>query len=162
MNTEKKSPFLLRANEIEEKSSRFSHPLNPNSEIHGLMLGKALGLQRTGFGIARIRPGKESFVYHSHMNEEEWLYILSGRGVALLDGHEYEVGPGDFMAFPTPSVAHHLTNPFTEDLVYLMGGENLPVEIADFPTLGKRIVRGPNEVVLYELAQGVVLFKKEP
>jgi uncharacterized cupin superfamily protein len=161
MSTEKKSPFLVRADEIKAQTTQHSHPMNPNSEIHGVLLAKALGLTRLGVNIARIPPGKESFVYHSHMTEEEWLYILSGRGLALIDGQEYEVGAGDFMAFPAPSVAHHLTNPFSEDLVYLMGGENHPFEVADFPTLGKRLVKSPKEVVMYDLEQGAVLFKAE-
>jgi uncharacterized cupin superfamily protein len=51
-----------------------------------------------------------------------------------------EVGPGDFMGFATPSVAHHLTNPYDEDLVYLMGGERSRVEVSSFPRAGKRII----------------------
>jgi uncharacterized cupin superfamily protein len=39
-------------------------------------------------------------VYHSHQSEEEWLYILSGRGVAEIDGEEMDVAAGAFMAFP--------------------------------------------------------------
>jgi uncharacterized cupin superfamily protein len=50
------------------------------------------------------------------MLEEEWLYILSGRGVAQIDGKEYEVWPGDFMGFATPSVAHLLKNPYRKSL----------------------------------------------
>lgn len=41
------------------------------------------------------------------------------------------------MGFPTPSVPHHLRNIGDEDLVYLVGGENLEVEVADFPRLKK-------------------------
>jgi uncharacterized cupin superfamily protein len=54
------------------------------------------------------------------------------------------------MGFPTPSVAHHLRNPHDEDLVYLVGGENLDVEIADFPRLGKRMLRRGQDVEIYE------------
>jgi uncharacterized cupin superfamily protein len=43
------------------------------------------------------------------------------------------VAAGLFMGFPTPEVAPHLRNPYGEDLVYLVGGENHDVEIADFP-----------------------------
>jgi uncharacterized cupin superfamily protein len=43
--------------------------------------------------------------------------------------------------FPTPSVPHHLKNPSDQDLVYLMGGENRKFEVADFPRLGKRMVK---------------------
>ncbi len=146
------APFILRAAEALAQEQTFSHPWNPDSEITGAMLGRTLGLQRTGVSLARIRPGKESFTYHSHACEEEWIYILSGRGVAEIDGTEHEVAAGDFMAFPTPSVAHHLRNPFDEELVYLMGGENREVEIADFPKLGKRMVRQGAEVQIYNLA----------
>lgn len=55
------------------------------------------------------------------------------------------------MGFPTPSVAHHLRNPYGEDLVYLVGGENREVEIADFPNLGERILRRGDKIEVYEL-----------
>jgi uncharacterized cupin superfamily protein len=145
---------LLRASEIRERSGTFSHPWNDKSAIHGFMLARATGMRRTGVSLARLAPGKESFVYHLHHFEEEWLYVLSGRGVAEIDGTEYEVSAGDFMGFSTPSVAHHLRNPFGEDLVYLMGGENLDHEVADFPKLGKRMVRRPNGIEVYDLADG--------
>jgi uncharacterized cupin superfamily protein len=97
-----------------------------------------------------VPPGKESFVYHSHQREEEWIYVLSGRGIAEIGDEEFEVGVGDFMGFPAPQVGHHLRNPYEEDLVYLVGGEALDVDIADFPRLGKRMVRRGQEVEIYE------------
>jgi uncharacterized cupin superfamily protein len=115
-------------------------------------LGRAVGLKRTGVSIARIPPGRESFVYHSHQYEEEWLYILSGRGGAEIDGEEIDVASGVFMAFPTPSVPHHLKNPFDQELVYLMGGENRAMEIAGFPRLGKRMVRNREKIDVYEVS----------
>lgn len=147
--TEKKS-LILRAKEIAESMQTFSHPWNPNSEILGAYLGRKVGLIRTGVNFAVIHPGKESFVYHSHYCEEEWIYILSGWGIAEIDGEEFEVFPGDFIAFPTPSVAHHLRNAGDEDLVYLVGGENLDVEIADFPRLGKRMVRRGDNIEIFD------------
>jgi uncharacterized cupin superfamily protein len=55
------------------------------------------------------------------------------------------------MAFPTPSVAHHLRNPFATELVYLMGGENHAFDVADFPELGKRMFRHPKGVDVFDL-----------
>jgi uncharacterized cupin superfamily protein len=146
--------YLLRATDISTRSQTFSHPWNPRSELSGYQMGKATGLRRIGVNIARMPAGKESFVYHSHWSEEEWIYILSGRGVARIDGTDYEVGAGDFMAFPTPGVAHHLRNPFEEELVYLMGGENRDIDVADFPDLGKRMFRHPKGVEIYNLDAG--------
>jgi uncharacterized cupin superfamily protein len=142
--------FLIKADEVAEGAGSFSHPWNPNSEIIGTRLSTLVGLQRTGVSLVRIPAGKESFIYHSHYREEEWIYLISGRGVAEIDYEEYEVAAGDFMGFPTPSVAHHLRNPYDEDLVYLMGGENLDVEIGDFPRLGKRMLKRGQDVEVYE------------
>jgi uncharacterized cupin superfamily protein len=111
-------------------------------------------MRRAHVAIARLPPGKDSFAYHAHMIEEEWLYVISGRAIALIDGQEVEVGPGDFMGFPTPSVPHLLKNPFEHELVYLMGGEHQPLDVLEYPTLGKRylLVSTPNGTEFYELA----------
>lgn len=144
-------PLLLRAAEIEKSMEPFAHPWNPNSGCFGAVLGHRLGLKHVGVNLGRIPPGRESFVPHSHQVEEEWLYVLSGRGVALIDGTEHEVGPGDFIAFPVPSVVHQMKNPFAQDLVYLMGGDNHEVEVADFPTLNRRMVRKGKEIQVHPL-----------
>jgi uncharacterized cupin superfamily protein len=151
MSQDRPNLYLLRAADIAARSQTFSHPWNPLSEITGYQLAKSTGLKRVGVNLARIPPGKESFAYHAHWMEEEWIYVLSGRGVARIDGVEYEVGAGDFMAFPAPGVAHHLRNPYETELVYLMGGENLPMDVADFPELGKRMFRHPKGVDVFEL-----------
>ena len=141
---------LIKADEVAERAGSFSHPWNPNSEIIGTRLSTLVGLSRIGVSLVRIPPGKESFVYHSHYREEEWIYIISGHGIAEIDDEEYEVAAGDFMGFPTPSVAHHLRNPYEEDLLYLVGGENRDVEVADFPRLSKRMLRRGQDVEVYE------------
>lgn len=148
---EARQPTPLVRSRDRDPEETYSHPLNPSSLIRGVSLSQPAGLQRIGVHFIRVPPGKESFAYHSHQGEEEFLYILSGRGIAEIDGHEYEVGPGDFMGFRAPSVAHHLRNPFDEELVYLMGGESKPVEIADFPRLGKRMVRSGTRVSIHPL-----------
>ncbi|HWT13369.1 MAG TPA: cupin domain-containing protein [Allosphingosinicella sp.] len=145
-------PELVRAADAAAKMAIHSHPWNPRSEMKGVQLSRLAGLKRTGVSLARIAPGKESFVYHSHHREEEWIYVLAGTGTAEIDGAEYAVGAGDFMGFPAPSVPHHLRNTGAEDLVYLMGGESLDCEIADFPRLGKRMVRVGDKVEIHDLA----------
>jgi len=143
---------LLYAAEIDVQADSFSHPWNPNSLVTGTRMSRLAGLQRVGVSKVMVPAGKESFIYHSHQCEEEWIYILSGRGLARIDDEEFEVNAGDFMGFPTPSVAHHLANPFDEDLVYLMGGETKNVEIADFPDLGKRMLRRGTDVDIFDVA----------
>jgi uncharacterized cupin superfamily protein len=154
--------FILTSSEITQREQPFSHPWNPKSCLIGVQLSRALGLKRAGVSIARIPPGKESFVYHSHHSEEEWLYILSGRGIAEIDGEEIQIAAGAFLAFPTPSVPHHLKNPFDQDLIYLMGGENHEIEIADFPRLGKRMIRNREKIDIYEVSDAKPFGPLEP
>ena len=118
-----------------------SHPYNPRSEIHGWLLSRPAGLARVAVNLAWLPPGKESAILHAHHREEEWLFVLSGRGVAEVGERAHEVGPGDFLGFP-PGVAHHLRNAGAEDLLFLEGGEVVrDVEVADFPGLSRRLVR---------------------
>lgn len=148
---EKPSLNIVRAADSTAHAQEFSHPWNPQSLMRGTQLARSVGLKRTGVNLIRIPAGKESFAYHSHQHEEEWIYVLSGRALALIDDVEYEVGAGDFIGFPAPSVAHHLRNPGPDELVYLVGGENRDNEIADFPRLGKRIVRRGKDVEVVDL-----------
>jgi uncharacterized cupin superfamily protein len=150
------TPSLLSAAEIRAREEGGNHPWNPNSELRGTRLGTATGLKVVGINILRVPPGKESFIYHAHHFEEEWVYILSGRGIAEIDGVEHEVGPGDFMGFavePQP-VAHHLRNPFDVELVYLCGSSISPFEVADYPKLGRRMVRHGGDIQLYRVSDG--------
>ncbi|HMI89700.1 MAG TPA: cupin domain-containing protein [Polyangiaceae bacterium] len=158
-----KAPLSRASERAKAAEESFSHPLNPNSKIFARTLSDGAGLERIGVHLVRVPSGKEAFVYHRHRTEEEFIYVLSGRGIADIDGKEYEVGPGDFMGFGTsPPVGHHLHNPFSEDLVYLLGGERRPSEIAEYPKLGKLGVRVGMAVSVFETAsaQGVGDYKK--
>src|SRR5512144_74623 len=143
---------LVRAN---ERGPEFpvGHPYNPSAEVHGCLLSRTAGLQRIAVNLVRIPPGKESAVFHVHYREEEWTYVLAGRGVVELEGGDQAIGPGDFLGFP-PGVAHQVKNPnpSSEDLRLLVGGEILPdVDVADFPHLRRRLVRTGTKVAIYPL-----------
>lgn len=155
-------PNLVRAADLaRQPEESFSHPLNPHSQVHGHSLGDPTGMARVGVHLLRVPPGKESFAYHAHHGEEEFIYILSGRGIAEVGDEQHEVGPGDFLGFPTPSVGHHLRNPFAEDLVYLSGGERHAIEVADYPRLDRRLVRVGGRASLYDGA-GAEVFPGMP
>jgi uncharacterized cupin superfamily protein len=134
------SKLLWKADELAAEERAFAQRLNPNSYLLRTGLSRLAGLKRAHVSLGRLPPGKDSFAYHAHMVEEEWVYILSGHGIAHADGREYEIGPGDFIGFPAPGIAHLLKNPGEEDLVYLMGGEAVPLDVLDYPTLGKRFL----------------------
>lgn len=141
---------LIRAEEIRAGAQGFSHPWNENSRIIGTHLSGLAGLTRTGVSLVRVPAGRESFCHHVHHREEEWVYILAGRGTADVGDEALAIGPGDFLAFHAGGEAHHIRNTGAEDLVYLMGGEHRHHDIVDFPRLGRRMVRIGQEVETYD------------
>lgn len=141
---------LLRAQDIAEMPEHARvHALDPGAIRHTRSLGDAAGLSTLGVHLVRLTQGCRSSVLHFHRHDEEWIYVLSGRGIAELGDARHEVGAGDFMGFVAGSVPHNLFNPNPEDLVYLVGGNRLPYDVCDYPQIRMRRYRtnGVNEYV---------------
>ena len=126
---------LVRAPAVQD-ALRIKHPKNDASELFMTRLSDRAKMVRCGVNLARVPPGREAFVPHYHLHLEEWVYVLSGSGAALVGGATLEIGAGDFLGFPCDGTVHHITNIGDEDLVYLQGGERGP-DVAVFPTLGR-------------------------
>ncbi len=146
---------LWKADEIRQHEHEYAQGLNPDSSFVGTPLSRLAGLARAHVSITRIAPGKDSFAYHAHLVEEEWMYVLSGAGIAEVDGVEHAIGPGDFLGFAAPGVPHLVKNRGAEELVYLMGGESTPLDVLDYPRLGKRylLTRTPTGTEFSELGR---------
>ena len=125
------------------------HPFNPSSEMKMAQLGDQTGMRRVMTNLVCLPPGKESFIPHSHAVEEEFIFVLQGTGQVTLDGVAHEVGPGDFVGFPTDGVVHGLCNTGAVDLVYLTAGERSRVEVAEMPTIGKTALFRPGRITMF-------------
>jgi len=133
---------LLKAEDIAVMAETINvHQFNENAVRHTRSLSDQLGLTDIGVHLVRLAAGNESTQFHYHHRDEEFLYILSGRGIAEIGSQQHEVAAGDFMAFGRESLPHTLTNPFTEDLVYLMGGTRNAIDICDYPRINRRMYR---------------------
>jgi uncharacterized cupin superfamily protein len=132
---------VIRAAQIQSERAAYRQRLNPRSRFEGSELSRPAGMEKLGVSIAWLKPGEESFAFHAHMVEEEWMYMLSGRAVVEMAEESVEVGPGDFVGFPAPGVAHLVTNPFAAECSYLMGGQiGVPLDFIDYPRLGKQYI----------------------
>lgn len=153
---------LWRAAEITPTARPFTQALNANSLFRAAPLSRLAGMSRSHVSLVRLPPGKDSFAYHAHMLEEEWIYVISGQAEAEIDGEKHVVRAGDFMGFATPAVAHIMRNVFDEECVYLMGGEDRPIDVVAYPELGKRYLHMQTEggAEYYELGQPTKPFGK--
>jgi uncharacterized cupin superfamily protein len=149
-------PPLLRKNDVEAlPEQRRPHPLDAAIVRYTRSLGDATGLETIGVHLVRLPKGDTSSVLHTHHQDEEWVYILAGRGIANIGDEQHEVGAGDFMGFAAGSLPHNLHNPNAEDLVYLVGGNRWPYDVCDYPKAGKRRYRinGKNAYVDADVLQ---------
>ena len=136
------SKHLLRRSAIEAMpETATQHQFNDNAIRHSRSLASNTGMQRIGIHLVRIEPGQDSTTHHYHDADEEFIYILSGRGRARIGDEEFEVAAGDFMGFPAPSPPHSMHNPYAEDLTYLMGGERWATDVVHYPDLKRSLIK---------------------
>ncbi len=91
------------------------------------ILGSLIDADEEGAGTVyrvRIAPHERTGV-SCHRVAEEYYYVLAGRGVAILDGREYPVVPGDFLRLP-PGTTHGFAT------------ADEPLELLDVHTPGSR------------------------
>lgn len=143
---------LLKASAIATmKVKRHVHSLNPRAVRNTRSLGDSVGMQDLGIHLVRIQSGDQTTEYHTHYCDEEFVYILSGHGIAEIGNRKVKVGPGDFMGFTAQSLPHVMSNPFRQDLVYLMGGTRKPFDVSEYPRVRKRSYKfaGRRHIVRY-------------
>lgn len=142
--------YIVRAESAFEFKDNIADRWTPEHEVPGTRLSRLVGLERLKVSVVRIPSGGEASVYHSYHREEEWAFVLKGRGVVVINDIEYIVGPGDFVGFPAKSDPHHVRNPFEHSMVCLVGGENMDIDVADFPRQGKRLFRYGEKFEVYD------------
>ncbi|KWF17559.1 cupin domain-containing protein [Burkholderia pseudomultivorans] len=133
---------LLTAADIAAmEPERSVHPLNERAVRLKRSPGDRTGLTQLGFHLMTLMPGCESTEYHRHLYAEECVYILSGTGVAIIDGQTCAIGPGDFMGFPRGGAAHTMLNTGDVPLVYIVAGDRPEHDVCDYPKQGKRLYK---------------------
>lgn len=136
------SKHLLSRSAIEAMPEiETQHQFNYNAVRHSRSLATHTGMNRIGVHLVRIRPGHDSTTHHYHDADEEFIYVLSGRGRARIGDEEFDIAAGDFMGFPAPSPAHSMHNPYAQDLVYLMGGEKWATDVVHYPDIKRSMIK---------------------
>jgi len=90
--------------------------------------GDKTGLTRMGVHVRAIEPGLAGTNRHFHTVEEEWSYVLAGKGTVRIGPLRIAVRAGSFVGFPPGPRPHHFLAEGTSSLVLLEGGERRPSE----------------------------------
>lgn len=74
-------------------------------------LGDAAGLSQFGVNLLTLEPGAWSAQRHWHVEEDEFVFVVSGEVVLIDDAGETVLKPGDCAAFKANDAnGHHLVN----------------------------------------------------
>ena len=133
--------LFTTSDQAELPESASEHQFNADAVRHVRTLTGLAGLSRIGIHVVRLETGCDSTELHSHDNDEEFLVVLQGKGIATIGDDTFDVATGDIMAFPCGSPPHKLHNPNAEDLVYLMGGEKNDNDVVHYPRLQRSMVK---------------------
>jgi uncharacterized cupin superfamily protein len=97
-------------------------------------LGDQFGLANFGVNLTELAPGAVSALLHHHSRQDEFVYILSGSPILVLDNNEYPLRAGDCCGFKAGNgVAHQLVNRSGQPVQYLEIGDRSTGDYAEYP-----------------------------
>jgi uncharacterized cupin superfamily protein len=118
----------------------FQHDVDPAVRRQMRVLHSPAGLTRQAVRWVRVEAGGRSTAFHTHDRTDEWVFVLSGRGIARVGEDRFEIGPSDFLGHPAGSAPHVMEA--ADTLTYLMGGQIDSGDIVSYPDAGLKRVSG--------------------
>lgn len=100
--------YVINENDVEAKDL-------PGRSLKWLVTPEMKQAEGFTFNVVSIEPGNTVKPAHSHKNNEELIYIVSGTGKAYIDGKVYDVSAGSAVVFSKGSV-HMVRNSGSEDM----------------------------------------------
>ena len=100
--------YVINENDVEAKEL-------PGRSLKWLYTPDMKQAEGFTFNVVTIEPGNTVKPAHSHKNNEELIYIVSGAGKAYIDGDVYDVSAGSAVLFSKGSV-HMVRNSGSEDM----------------------------------------------
>ena len=75
------------------------HFVNPAAKRINKSLGDAAGLKNLGIHMMTVAPGDRSSEFHCHRYEDEAIYVIVGRGTAVIGEDSLQDRPRRFPRF---------------------------------------------------------------
>lgn len=99
-------------------------------------LGNVGGLDQFGVNLTTIKPHAGTAQRHWHEQEDEFVFIVSGKATLVEDGGEVILRAGDAATFKAGVAnGHCILNKSDEDVVLLEIGTRAPAERAHYPDI---------------------------
>jgi uncharacterized cupin superfamily protein len=130
-----KNPIIAAT--VPGRSKKTNYPATFAGRVEGREkrpLGDAFGISNFGVNLTTLAPGAWSALHHVHTRQDEFIYVLSGELVLVVDEQEFRVTAGHCCGFPAGGAAHHLENRGSAPATYLEIGDRTPGDGARYPS----------------------------
>lgn len=117
-------------------------------------LGDLFGLKNFGVNLTRLKPGAKSALFHRHSQQDEFIYVLEGELVLLLESGEYQLNAGMCAGFPAGGSAHCLVNRSHQEAAFLEVGDRIIGDEVTYPEDDIRAVMGGDGKWIYTHKDG--------
>jgi uncharacterized cupin superfamily protein len=108
-------------------------------------VGDHFGLTHFGVNLTQLLPGAASALPHSHSQEDELVYIVSGTAVLILDTAEFTLQAGDCCGFKAGTgKAHQLVNRSAGLVTYFEIGNRAPDDQVEYPNDDLKLATAPD------------------
>jgi uncharacterized cupin superfamily protein len=118
-----KPEFVVHWRDIlEKKSVRYDD--SDEGQTIPARFGRRARFSRIGIHLDLLKPGRRTSWPHAERDEDEFVYVVSGRVEAWNDGYTTPLTEGDFIGWRAKTgITHVILNNNGEDAVLLVGGE---------------------------------------
>jgi len=130
---------MSRASVISEDDLRWAeHSHEEKFGYRRKSLSAASGGEKLGCGLYEVEPGRRTWPYHYHGDNEEAIYVLEGSGTLRVNDQEISLEKGDYATFPASAEnAHQLVDTSGEILRYLCISTMAQPDAVVYPDSGK-------------------------
>ena len=130
-------PVAIAADAVAPRPRRTNYPPPYAPRVAGRekrVLGDLFGLTNFGVNHTRLEPGAVSALRHTHVKQDEFVYVVQGTPTLVTNAGETPLAPGVCAGFKAGTGdAHHLVNRTGEDVLYLEVGDRTAGDEVDYP-----------------------------
>ena len=137
-------PKAVDAREVAPRAAVSFYPEPFRSRVAGRQkrqLGEFFGLKNFGVNLTSLAPNALSSIRHTHLKQDEFIYVVQGRPTLYTDEGATILSPGMCMGFRAGTGnAHHLRNETAEEVLYLEIGDRTPGDEVNYPDDDLKVV----------------------
>ncbi len=131
------------------------------TKMKTVLIGDAIGSEKIYVNIDYVKPGAASVKYHSHSKQEEFYFVLSGKGIFRIDDKEILINTGDVISLPAgKDNGHQFLNNSSEILQILDIGTREKDDIVTYPEENMILIK--NKRLVFNMDDNIKDWTSEP